>query len=225
MTTTLNNAVKKAPALAVLPLVLAAATGHAAHDDTTLRALQVSISDISGNDVTIDVSGSGIDSDSLASIYLGTEALWDGYAAHWSPPAPPAVDWGDGNVLATTQIPFSGTNGTFNGYGLKTFAGQFMHTYAAPGNYTISVFGSNVYANSGSEYSIASGTLSVSSPVLTNTNGSTNSLTGTQPIGILKSVVAAVGGALEPVPALPGLLLGALAALMAWTGVTRLRRA
>jgi hypothetical protein len=215
-----NNFKQLANLLAALPIMVAALTANAAHDDTTLRTLQVSVANVAGVNVTIDISGSGHDSEDLASAYLGTQALGDSSVGTWNPSAPPAINWGDGSTLAATQIPFTDTV-TASPLDRRTFTGQFMHTYAAPGNYTISVFGSNIYAASASSYSIASGTFSAVSPSFNDdTVGS-----GSQPIGILQRISVAVGATpATPVPLLPNLALLALGALLILFGAAALRR-
>ncbi|MDG1389600.1 MAG: hypothetical protein P8P79_14270 [Halioglobus sp.] len=219
-----NNKFKQLTRLLLaLPILLGTLTAHAGHDDTTLRTLQVTVSDVSGADVTIDISGIGVDSESLASAYLGTQFRLDSnFVGPWNPTNPPAINWGDGNTVAATAIPFTGTT---PGYGDpdRTFTGEFMHTYAAPGNYTISVFGANVYAQNSSDYGPDSGTYSVSSPSLY--ADSSSYATGLQPIGILQRISVAVGsGAASPVPLLPNLALLALGALLILFGAAALRR-
>jgi hypothetical protein len=227
---------------------------HAAHDDGNLRNLVVTVSSVSGGDVTIDISGTGYDSDDLPAMRLGAQFYYDasspvgpGELLTWiNPSVPPAIDWGDGNALDNTGIPFTGTTAIPTGTSPsstatgRTFSGQFMHTYAAPGNYTIRVFGTNVYASCcGSPDSsgyMSSGTVSVNTPAYRSSVSSTGSYTrntGLQPIGMQKSTavsissVGATGGAtsVEPVPTLSTWAMVLLGLMLASFGLLTLRRA
>jgi hypothetical protein len=203
---------KLAAPLAVLILV-AAPTARAGHDDTSLVALRVTVSDVSGTMVTIDVAARGIDSSALSSAPLGRDFFYDhdtGTSAldHWTNAGvPPAIDWGDGMIVANTALPktdYSSSTPT-SGRTISFFAGQFMHTYAAPGVYTIRVFGTNVYANSTDEsYTITSGnTFSTSTPGIAFNSGTSTEPSwayGLVPIGITDTSMVTVSAAVLEIP-------------------------
>lgn len=213
---------KPAVLLAVLILV-AAPTASAGHDDTSLVALRVTVSDVSGAMVTIDVTARGLDSSELSSARLGRDFFYDHDTStsaldHWTNAGvPPAVDWGDGNTIANTAIPktnYSPATPT-SGRIISSYAGQFSHTYAAPGVYTIRVFGTNVYADGGEggSYYITSGnTFSTSTPGIAYNSGTTTNTSwrsGLVPIGITDtSMVTVSASALEiPTASTVGLVL------------------
>jgi len=145
----------------ILGLIFVPLGARAAHDDSTLIALRVTVGSVnpSTGDVTITVSATGMDSHSFGptnGAYLGSQFLHDLNHLTVVTPALPAVDWGDGSTLGATNLPFTGTNGTINGYTRQNYRGQFSHTYGAPGSYTVRVAGMNVY-NRSTEYQITSG--------------------------------------------------------------------
>jgi len=207
-------------------IVAAAPTARAGHDDTTLVALRVTVSNVSGSMVTIDVTARGIDSSELSSAPLGRDFFYDHEIStsaldHWTNAGvPPAIDWGDGMIVANTALPktdYSSSTPT-SGRPISFFAGQFMHTYAAPGVYTIRVFGTNVYANSTEEsYTITSGnTFSTSTPGIAFNSGTstdTSFASGLVPIGITDTAMATVSPILSEIPTAStvGLLLLGLA--------------
>jgi hypothetical protein len=176
-----------------------ASVGFAADDDTTLRGLRVTVTNINDFDVTIDVLGQGTYSSDLPAARLGSEFFYD-YTYypglnHWTNSVPPAVDWGDGSTITNVGVPFTGSNPA---NGTVTFKGQFKHTYAAPGSHTIRSFGSNIYIASYTTPTAAvlSGNLfSVLSPgVVYNSGTFTNTAryTGTYPIGITNTEAVSV---------------------------------
>jgi hypothetical protein len=230
-----------ASAVGVAVLVVGAAA-QAGHDDTSLRTLTVTVSATSGNDVTVDIAGTGISSSSLAVAKLGSQFYYDSDVVNWNNAVPPAIDWGDGITVLNQDIAFTGTNTTDTTLPTSidfypTFSGQFMHTYAAPGSYTIRVFGSNVYALD-SSYAIASGTYSVTSPSIyypssSNTYPHYSSVSGLIPIGITNTTTVSLSGAggspappppATPVPTLSTWAMVLLGMLLVGFGVAALRR-
>jgi len=184
-----------------LIVVLGTGVAVANHDETTLRGLRVTVTSVNDFDVTIDVAGQGSDSSVLPSARLGSQFFYD-YTYYpglnnWTNSVPPAVDWGDGSSIPNIGVPFTGTNAA---NGTITFRGQFMHTYAAPGDYTIRSFGTNVYIASYLTPSVAvlSGNLfSARSPgVVYNSGTFTNTarFTGTDPIGLTTTAMVSVPG-------------------------------
>ena len=187
------------------------------HDDSTLRGLRVTVTDVSNFDVTVDILGRGSDSESLLSGQLGTQFYYDSAVGRWLNAVPPALDWGDGSTIGATGIPFDSPSTT--GGGARTFTGQFMHTYAAPGNYTIRSFGTHVYLPYYAYYGyyppssiVTEGNIvSVASPAATFNSGSYTSTfyTGTYPIGVSATATVSVpngsgsGGPGSPPPAGP----------------------
>ena len=185
--------------MTLLILLLGTGVAVANHDETTLRGLRVTVTSVSDFDVTIDVAGQGSDSSVLPSARLGSQFFYDFtyYPGlnNWTNAVPPAVDWGDGSSIPNSGLPFTGTDAV---NGTITFRGQFMHTYAAPGDYTIRSFGSHIYIATYTTPSatVLSGNLfSVLSPgVVYNSGTYTNSTrsTGTVPIGISNTAMVTV---------------------------------
>ena len=168
-------------------------------DDTTLFGLRVTVKSVNDFDVTIEVAGQGSDSAALPSARLGSEFFYD-YRYYpglnsWTNAVPPAIDWGDGSSIANVGIPYTGTNAA---NGTTTFDGQFMHTYAAPGNYTIRSFGTNIRIATVAtpSASVLSGNLfsTLSPGVIYNQGTYTNTArsTGTVPIGLTNTATVSV---------------------------------
>jgi len=185
-----------------LIVVLGTGVAVANHDETTLRGLRVTVTSVNDFDVTIDVAGQGSDSSVLPSARLGSQFFYD-YTYYpglnnWTNSVPPAVDWGDGNSIPNIGVPFTGTNAA---NGTVTFRGQFMHTYAAPGDYTIRSFGTHIYIGtyttpsatvlSGNLFSVLSPGVVYNSGTYTNTARST----GTVPVGISNTAMVTVPAA------------------------------
>jgi hypothetical protein len=195
----MNAGTVAAGSLVALFVLHYGAVSFANSDDTTLRGLRVTVTTISDFDVTIQVAGQGSDSSLLPSARLGSEFFYD-YTYYsglnnWIDVAPPAIDWGDGNSIPNVGVPFTGANAV---NGTTTFNGQFMHTYSAPGNYTIRSFGTNIYLASYRSPSVAvlSGNLfsALSPGVVYNSGTFTNTarFTGTVPIGLTTTAVVTV---------------------------------
>ena len=154
------------PVRAVLLIVglLFCAVVNAGHDDSSLIALRATVSNVNAGDVTIDVIARGYSGSQLNSARLGTQFFFDKGTAtntpdQWITPVPPAIDWGDGSTVPSAVVPrtsFDSSTAT-NNRSISFYSGQFMHTYAAPGNYTIRLFGTNVYAYCCTSYGITSG--------------------------------------------------------------------
>ncbi len=217
----------------LLCVALHSTLSFANHDDTNIVGLLVTVTGNTNGQVSIDVSGQGDSSSQLPGGALGSQFYYDDSTStslfdRWVTPVPPAVDWGDGSVVANTVIPFTGTDTVT---GNPTFTGQFMHTYAAPGNYTIRSFGTNIYAQSNS-YSLYSGNVfSVTSPVISTDGASTYvRFTGAGAIGVTATATvspAGVGPVAPPamIPSSSNLTLLLMGLLLSITGFVVLRRA
>lgn len=212
-------------------LLLLPATAQAAHDDSTLVALRVTVGSVDPGtgEVTITVSATGLDSDNFyaaTGAFLGNVFLLSNVPYTLVTPDLPAIDWGDGSTISATNLTFTGTDGTV-GEGLvrRTYSRQFSHTYTSAGNFTIQVGGMNVYAGFGSPFTITSG-----NPVYANTwrAHTTGSATTTLPLegGAATDTSLAVTNTatvdLSAVPAIERTGLGILALLLAAAGVTLL---
>lgn len=156
---------RTAPVAALfVSLVLGVGTAHAAHDDSTLAALRVTVADVTDGTVTVESAGHGKDGSSFSSVRPGTAA---------SSPA------------------------------TASFSGEFTHTYASPGVYTIGSLGTNVYAESPyyDDYDTTEGhALHADSPEIDHDSGTTASLwqSGTAVIGVLASANVSVTGTQPP---------------------------
>jgi hypothetical protein len=181
-------------------LLLSSSGAHASHNDSTMIGLRVTVSDVTDNAVTVDVGGQGVSSSELRSARLGSEFWYDGSAAvdRWVQTMPPAIDWGDGSTVANLAIPFTEQTTTISGRFISSFSGQFMHTYATPGTYTIRSFGTNVYAVSPTYYGITEGnTFSALSPGIVYDSGARTVSTwsfGTVPIGLTNTDTVSITG-------------------------------
>lgn len=219
----------------MLPLLLLSANpAFAAHDDTTLSYLRVTVIDVNGAEVTIRVESRGWDSTQIPFARLGRQFYLDA-----SPPTyslnswtnggvPPAIEWGDGETIANTYLSFTNTVPIRGGADVLRWASrEFTHTYDAPGEYTIRVFGSNRYVpNSPAEYPITYGnTFSTTSPGTQAARGGKGGFkSGLQPIGITNTAEVEVGASILEVPVGSGWGLGLLGLLLAGVGVVVLRR-
>lgn len=181
-------------------LVLSSGPARAYHDTTTLIGLRVTVTSVSGNDVTIQVAGQGVGSSSLPSARLGSQFFLNGASTldRWVSAGLPAIDWGDGSVIQNTGISFTNTTGSTGPSPFATtrfFSGQFVHSYAAVGDYTIRVFGTDAFAYSAI---ISSGNpVSATNPLIEYSGNTTATtvfftVTGMGPVGVSNTAVASV---------------------------------
>ena len=143
--------VSLAACLLASAVLLGPAIAHANHDDSTPVGLRVTVTDVTGNDVTIEVYARGDDSSALPSFRLGSQFFYDHDTTssnldRWVTPVPPAIDWGDGSTVLNTAVPYTGYD---TGAGESLWRGQFTHTYSSPGGQTIRVFAGHAYAGTG----------------------------------------------------------------------------
>lgn len=185
--------------LAALAVTSFGTTALAGYASTTLVGLRVTVSEVAGNQVTVEVSGRGIDSTALDSARLGTQFYFNETSTlcRWKSPVPPAIDWGDDNEVAAAGVPIQGIETTTSGRLVASFSGKFVHTYAAPGHYTVRVFGTNVEAEYlPTTYGITEGNpFRVKHPmyVRSTTDYPTTLFTGSGIIGLTNAVEVAVG--------------------------------
>ena len=128
-----------------------------------VSGIRATITDITGLDVTIDVTELYVTN---AAWTFGT--AWIGVASTIGFfPLFPAVDWGDGATVpwagygaAGTGIPISAYNTTVNGVPAHVYVGSFSHTYGAEVDYTVTVNSVNgVGTTAGQAPTIATGSL------------------------------------------------------------------
>lgn len=200
-------------------VVLGSGVAFAGHDESNLIGLRLTVQNVNQGQVTVQITGQQYSGLAIVSGRLGSQFWYDGSTSldRWVTPVPPALDWGDGSTVLNLAIPFTyqTSTSTTSGRAVSRFTGQFMHTYAAPGNYTIRSFGTAIYAECCSTtYAVTYGNaFSALSPVMAYNSGSytTTRFTGTYPIGVTNTVMASVtqGGGGGPAGAgVPGPVTG-----------------
>ncbi len=124
----MSKSLLKATLLLAVVLVLAPLAAEASH----ITGIRITPTGVAGLQVNVDVTAFYSTGSTETTAYLGT---------YYN--QVPAIDWGDGNTTprygygSSTGIPLVATSTVVNGIPARAYRGSFMHTYTAPGNYTI----------------------------------------------------------------------------------------
>lgn len=209
-------------------LIAVSSAAWANHDDSELQGLRVTVGSVDSvtGDVTITITATGLDSSTFRTgtgLFLGTQFLKDANTGtpvlSMISPKIPAIDWGDGSTLAATNVPLSSATGGNGGNPL--YKGQFSHTYATAGSYTIRAFGVHVreggYLSTNTNIPYYGNAVYQPTWKVKSYSGGTNTYRSVA-FGVSQTATAT----LAAVPSLPSKGLGALAAALALSGAALL---
>ena len=137
----------------LLVLLLVFALCPLAAEASHISGIRITQTGISELTVDVDVTGFYTTGSTESTMYLGT---------YYN--QVPAIDWGDGSTVPrygygpSTGIPLVATSTVVNGIPARAYRGSFTHTYAAPGNYTISA-NTSCCPQTTPTYTLVSGTI------------------------------------------------------------------